>query len=154
VSRHVTLWLPAAWGQAGKVLCVYCRLLPEVFFSVWRHCADNRGQWRDTGLSWSSWNPLGIEIRAFWDVAPRGHQGDYGGSTHLWNVGLLQQDYTALHPRRHLKYLMSCDYGGSTHLWNVGLLQQVNTTLHVRRHLKSLMRAAIYWFQRSILSGR
>jgi len=24
------------------------------------------------------------------------HQGDDGGSTHLWNVGLLQRDYTAL----------------------------------------------------------
>jgi hypothetical protein len=27
---------------------------------------------------------------------------DDTGSTHLWNVGLLQQDYTALHPRRLL----------------------------------------------------
>jgi hypothetical protein len=25
---------------------------------------------------------------------------DDGGSTHLWNVGLLQQDYTAKYPRR------------------------------------------------------
>jgi hypothetical protein len=64
------------------------------------------------------------KIRAFWDVAPcslvgadrrfRGayclyHQGDDwcsthhpddGGSTHLSNVGVLQWDYKALHPRR------------------------------------------------------
>jgi hypothetical protein len=54
-----------------------------------------------------------LKIRAFWDVVPcKGevhrrfevayclhHQGDNGGSTYLWNVGLLR-DYTALHPRR------------------------------------------------------
>jgi hypothetical protein len=55
------------------------------------------------------------KFRAFWDVAPcshvkvdrrfRGayclhHQGDDRGSTHLWNVGPLQRDYTALHPRK------------------------------------------------------
>jgi hypothetical protein len=28
------------------------------------------------------------------------HRPDDGGSTHLWNVGLLQRDYTALHPTR------------------------------------------------------
>jgi hypothetical protein len=52
-------------------------------------------------------------LRIFWNVAPcshvevdrrfRGtyclhHQGDR--STHLWNVGQLQRDYTALHPKR------------------------------------------------------
>jgi hypothetical protein len=30
------------------------------------------------------------------------HRPDDGGSTHLWNVGQLQRDYTALHPRRLL----------------------------------------------------
>jgi hypothetical protein len=33
-----------------------------------------------------------MKIRDFWDVAL---------CTHLWNVGLLQWDYTALYPRRH-----------------------------------------------------
>jgi len=56
-----------------------------------------------------------MKFRIFWHVAPfshvavdwrfRGayclhHQGDDGGSTHLWNVGQLQLYYTALHPRR------------------------------------------------------
>jgi hypothetical protein len=59
-----------------------------------------------------------MKIRAFWDISPcslvgvdrrfRGmyclhhhHQSDDdGGSTHLWNVGLLQWDYTAVYPRR------------------------------------------------------
>jgi hypothetical protein len=56
-----------------------------------------------------------VMIKVFWDVEPcsnvevdrlfKGayclhHKGDDGGSTHLWNVGQLQRDYTALHPRR------------------------------------------------------
>jgi hypothetical protein len=57
-----------------------------------------------------------IKIRAFYDVEPcslvgedrrlRGayclhhHRPDDRGSMHLWNVGLLQQDYTVLYPRR------------------------------------------------------
>jgi hypothetical protein len=60
-----------------------------------------------------------MKIRAFWDVAPcslvgvyRYFRGTYclhhqsihiiydGGSTHLWNVGILQEGYTALHPIR------------------------------------------------------
>jgi hypothetical protein len=28
------------------------------------------------------------------------HRSDDGGSTHLWNVGLLQRDYTTLYPRQ------------------------------------------------------
>jgi hypothetical protein len=59
------------------------------------------------------------EVRVFWDLAPCSHievdwrfrgahclhhqsddSPDDGGSTHLWNVGQLQCDYTALHPRR------------------------------------------------------
>jgi hypothetical protein len=34
-------------------------------------------------------------VAMLWDHCP-----DDEGSTHLWNVGLLQQHYTALHPRR------------------------------------------------------
>jgi hypothetical protein len=57
-----------------------------------------------------------MKTTAFWDIAPcslvevdrrfRGaycllHHGDEdGGSTHLWNVDLLQRDYKALYPRR------------------------------------------------------
>jgi hypothetical protein len=52
-----------------------------------------------------------VKIRALWDVAPcspvgvhRRLIGGYsshgdGGSTHPRNVGVLQRDYTALHPR-------------------------------------------------------
>jgi hypothetical protein len=61
---------------------------------------------------------VSTKIVAFWDIAPwslveidrrfrgeyclhhRGDRPDDGGSTHLWNVGLLQRDYTALCPRR------------------------------------------------------
>jgi hypothetical protein len=28
------------------------------------------------------------------------YRPDDGGSTHIWNVGPIQSDYTALHPRR------------------------------------------------------
>jgi hypothetical protein len=35
---------------------------------------------------------------AFDDANP--YRPDDGGSTHLWNVGQLQRDYTALQPRR------------------------------------------------------
>jgi hypothetical protein len=56
-----------------------------------------------------------MKFRVFWDVAPCSHvevnrnfTGAYclrrhrpdGGSTHLWNVGPLQRDYTDLLPRR------------------------------------------------------
>jgi hypothetical protein len=54
-----------------------------------------------------------LKFRVFWDVAPwtdvsevrttsiiRIHRPFDGGSTHLWNVGPLQRDYTMLHPRR------------------------------------------------------
>jgi hypothetical protein len=55
-----------------------------------------------------------MKFIAFWDVAPCSrvgvdrrfryayslhHQGDDGSSKHLWNIGQLQRDYTALHPR-------------------------------------------------------
>jgi hypothetical protein len=45
-------------------------------------------------------------MRAFWDIPLCSLIGvdryypDDRGSTHLWNVGLLQWDYTALYPRR------------------------------------------------------
>jgi hypothetical protein len=35
------------------------------------------------------------------------HHPDGGGSTHLWNIMLLQQDYTALYPRRLPSYLLN-----------------------------------------------
>jgi hypothetical protein len=53
-----------------------------------------------------------FKIRAVCHVAPCSPVGedrrfrglrdspDDGGSTHLWNVGLLKRDYKALHPRR------------------------------------------------------
>jgi hypothetical protein len=57
-----------------------------------------------------------IKLRVFWDVVPcshvevdrcfrvayclHRHRHDEGGSTPLCNVGQLQRDYTALHPRR------------------------------------------------------
>jgi hypothetical protein len=56
-----------------------------------------------------------MKIRTFFDTAPCSSvgedrrfraaycflpQGDDGGKTHLWNVGLLKRDYTALYQRR------------------------------------------------------
>jgi hypothetical protein len=59
-----------------------------------------------------------MKMRVFWDIAPCSlfgaarrfrsayclhHQGDppdYGSYTHLWNVGQIERDYTALYPRR------------------------------------------------------
>jgi hypothetical protein len=47
-----------------------------------------------------------MKIKDFWNVAlcilaEVDHHGlDYGGSTHLLNVGLLQRDYTALNIRK------------------------------------------------------
>jgi hypothetical protein len=65
-----------------------------------------------------------VKFAVFWDVALcchfevdrrfRGtyclhHQGDNGGSTHLWNVDKLQRDYTVLHPRRlNLRVKINC----------------------------------------------
>jgi hypothetical protein len=53
-----------------------------------------------------------MEITVFWDIAPcslvvdRRFRSsccrDCGGSKHLWNVGMLQRDYTALYPWRLL----------------------------------------------------
>jgi hypothetical protein len=55
-----------------------------------------------------------MKLTAFWSIAPCGlveidrrfrdayclrHQGYHGGSKHLWNVGLLQRDYTSQYPR-------------------------------------------------------
>jgi hypothetical protein len=39
-----------------------------------------------------------MKMTAFWDIAPC--SPDDGGTTHLWNVRLLQRHYTALYPRR------------------------------------------------------
>jgi hypothetical protein len=49
---------------------------------------------------------------------------DDGGSTHLRNVGLLQQDYTALHPRRLYNFhtrkrKKSCVYFGKDNIFPV-----------------------------------
>jgi hypothetical protein len=56
-----------------------------------------------------------MKFRVAWDVAPCSHveidlcskgvyclkhHPDDGGSTYLRNIGQLQRDYTALHPRR------------------------------------------------------
>jgi hypothetical protein len=65
-----------------------------------------------------------MKSRVFWDVVPCSHvevdrrfrggtasiMEDDGGSTHLRNVGLLQRDYTALHPRRLYTSTFSCTH--------------------------------------------
>jgi hypothetical protein len=74
--------------------------------------------WRRLSISWffrlAANRFVALETRAFCDVAPCTLVGVYrrfsnasclhhqGGdsSTHLWNVGILQRDYTALYPRR------------------------------------------------------
>jgi hypothetical protein len=73
-----------------------------------------------------------MKIRVFWDVALCGHvevdqrftgayclhhQGDDWGSKLLWNVVILQQDYTALYPRQ-LSSLYSPSWKPETsHCW-------------------------------------
>jgi hypothetical protein len=44
-----------------------------------------------------------MKIKDFWNMTPYclHHQGDDGGSMHLWTVGLLQRNYTKPCPRRH-----------------------------------------------------
>jgi hypothetical protein len=83
--------------------------------------------------------------------------GHHRGSKHLWNVGLLRQDYRNLYPRRlsSSSFRLSVAnvansttlfflnrqvhiyiYGhhlGSKHLWNVGLLRQDYKALYPRR---------------------
>jgi hypothetical protein len=39
-------------------------------------------------------------FRSMYSVSFNIHRHDDGGSTHLWNVGLLQRDYTSQHSRR------------------------------------------------------
>jgi hypothetical protein len=88
-----------------------------------------------------------MKIRAFWDVARcslgvdrrfKGayclyHQGDSdGGSTHLWNIGLLQADGGGSTHLWNVR-LLQADYGGSTHFWNVSLLQRDYRALRARR---------------------
>jgi hypothetical protein len=49
-----------------------------------------------------------LNMTAFRDIAPCSlveiHHQDDGGSTHLWNVGILQRDYTVLHPKKLSSY--------------------------------------------------
>jgi hypothetical protein len=42
---------------------------------------------------------VGMNIRVFWDRAQCSFV-HHGGSPHLWNIGLLQRDYTTLYARR------------------------------------------------------
>jgi hypothetical protein len=73
---------------------------------------ENRARTNSRNVICTSY--INFKFRVFYDVAPCSHvevdrrlrcayclhrPGD-GGSTHLWNVGTLQLDYTALHPRR------------------------------------------------------
>jgi hypothetical protein len=57
-----------------------------------------------------------LKMTALWDIAPSSlsevdqrftgaycfhhHRSDDGGCTHLWNVGIIQRDYTTLYPRK------------------------------------------------------
>jgi hypothetical protein len=68
-----------------------------------------------------------LKFRAFWDVAPRSkvedgwhlrgayclykHRPDSGSSTHLWNVGQLQLDYTVYIPEDSKLLYMIASWG-------------------------------------------
>jgi hypothetical protein len=41
------------------------------------------------------------------------HRPDHGGNTHLWNIGPLQHDNMALHPRR-LNFILA-----AVRTWNI-----------------------------------
>jgi hypothetical protein len=55
-------------------------------FRLWGFRFSRRRVWK--------WEPY---VRGAYCIR---HQGDDGGSTHFWNVGLIQRDYTAVYPRR------------------------------------------------------
>jgi hypothetical protein len=54
---------------------------------------------------WTAALDLNMKMRVFWDIVLYSCAGvdnhpDDGRSTHVWNIGLLQRDYTVLCPRR------------------------------------------------------
>jgi hypothetical protein len=60
---------------------------------------------------WTFTNIVRTKMRGFWDIALCSLVGPVdGGSTHLWNVSLLQADDTAPHPRRlSSSYSLPCE---------------------------------------------
>jgi hypothetical protein len=48
-----------------------------------------------------------VKVADFWAIAPCSLGG---GRTHLWNVRLLQRDYTALYPKRLSLLNITCSY--------------------------------------------
>jgi hypothetical protein len=55
------------------------------------------------------WNRNDIKFRVFWDVAPcsLGVDRRFRGANCLWNLGPLQRDYKAIHPRRLWTYIIA-----------------------------------------------
>jgi hypothetical protein len=47
------------------------------------------------------------------------HHPDDGGSVHLWNISLLQQDYTVLYPKRSSSKYRSLNCSDTTHIYTV-----------------------------------
>jgi hypothetical protein len=75
-----------------------------------------------------------LKMRAFLDIGPcivvgvdRRLRGEHclhydGGSTHLWNVGLLEREYTALFSRRHSHLLTRSRENLKSHMFFIIIL--------------------------------
>jgi hypothetical protein len=108
-----------------------------------------------------------MKFSVFWDAVPRSHvevgrsfrgayclhhQGDdYGGSTHLWNVELLQRDNTALHSRRLLNFItgtLCLDRNLNSDLSNTKQVCQLLRYVFLRAHsTKNLCTSSFHlWF--------
>jgi hypothetical protein len=85
-----------------------------------------------------------MNMTVLWDIAPctlvkvdrrfrcahsLQYQGDYGGYTHLWNVGILQQVYTALYSIR-----LSFSIYVSVSRWETTFGTHAHTHTHTRAH--------------------
>jgi hypothetical protein len=84
--------LNTAWNKYGIVRLSFCSFVPAtwIFQSIF------------VCVRFKVLTAAIMKFRVFWDVSPCSLVGvDLGfrGSTHLWNVDLLQRDYMALHPR-------------------------------------------------------
>jgi hypothetical protein len=76
IITHYFLWptlILSSYVRLGIASCIFVHSHPMSYLIALAYCAHHR----------------------FDD-----HQSNDGGSAHLWNVGLLQRDYTALYPRR------------------------------------------------------
>jgi hypothetical protein len=58
---------------------------------------------------------------------------DDGGSTHLWNAGQIQPDYTALHPRRLYTVYSQIFHAAFQVLWNIAFIREVTSFVVIKK---------------------